>query len=464
LRQVGGSSLSMVKQLTEGEKKSIAESVKRQYPNNQDAQLSFAIGEGFNEKDLKDYGLYREPEEDKKARDTLEENKEARARIIELLKKGKLWDKIISDELNKKHIGDKKAKEIIFLCSLGRLVRNKNPYSFNVLILSKSSAGKDHLVGSVLKLFPRLDYEIYGRTSTTALNYLHGIKEAKEGEEPSELFDYDGKILYLREIAEAQLNSEVMKEFTSGEDRISQVAITKPKGQGVDIIKILGHPCVFSTTANTIPSEEIRNRFNIVGLDESEVQTLLTLGFEPMEYREDIKSFIESLKMYDVEIPKEIIDFIKKYVAKTKIKLRFRRDFPRLLDFIRAVCIFNQSERKGHNTGTLRAEWGDYETAKEIFMNAYSGVSSIPLKDIDSRILKILEKENKPLQAKEICERLNGYVSLQALYPHLANLRNKEILNELVIRAEPLNYEVSVYVISEEYKDKSPLDLPSKEP
>ncbi|GAH08236.1 unnamed protein product, partial [marine sediment metagenome] len=62
--------------------------------------------------------------------------------------------KIVVEELNKKHLGDIPAKEVIFLCAIGRLVKNKKPFSFNVLVLSPSSAGKDHLVGSVLKLFP----------------------------------------------------------------------------------------------------------------------------------------------------------------------------------------------------------------------------------------------------------------------------------------------------------------------
>ena len=71
--------------------------------------------------------------------------------IKELLDKRKLWDYIL-DELNKKHVGDISAKEIIFLSAIGRLVKNKKPFSYNIIAHSKSSAGKDHLVESVLKL------------------------------------------------------------------------------------------------------------------------------------------------------------------------------------------------------------------------------------------------------------------------------------------------------------------------
>ena len=85
--------------------------------------------------------------------------------IKRCLEKGGLWDFFVDKVLEKKHIGDKTTKEIIFLCSLGRLVKGKKPYSFNALITSGSSAGKDHLVDSVLDLFPATQLERYGSMS-----------------------------------------------------------------------------------------------------------------------------------------------------------------------------------------------------------------------------------------------------------------------------------------------------------
>ena len=143
--------------------------------------------------------------------------------IKTLLKKGTLWNQIICEELNKKHKGDIEAKEIIFLCCLGSKVLNKKSYSYNCLTLTKSSAGKDHLTNSILKIFTKEICETYGRISTKALNYLHSLEN-----EPD--YNYDGKIIYLKEITNEVLNNEVMKEFTSGEEEISQVAVTKQKG------------------------------------------------------------------------------------------------------------------------------------------------------------------------------------------------------------------------------------------
>ena len=62
------------------------------------------------------------------------------------------WDKIIIDEFDKKIVGEIKSREMIFMCALGRLVKNSNESSFNLLIHSESSAGKDHTLKNILKI------------------------------------------------------------------------------------------------------------------------------------------------------------------------------------------------------------------------------------------------------------------------------------------------------------------------
>jgi len=364
-----------------------------------------------------------------------------------------LWDEIVLDELDKKHKGDIQAKEILFLCAIGRKVKNKNPYSFNVLVLDKSSSGKDNCVGSVLKLFPREDYETYGRISARALNYLHSLDN-----EPN--YNYDGKIIYLKEITDEILNNEVMREFTSGEEEISKIAITRQKGGSIDVKEIRGHPCVFTTSATTLPTEETRNRFNIVKMDLSEEQTRRTFIREKENYSEKVLKAISQEKMYSVEIPKELFNFILKVFPINKV--RYRRDFQRLLDFVRAVCVLHQFQRDKQDSETLIAEPRDYDRAKDVFMNAFSSSASVPLKDIDDRIVKALEKSEKPLSAKQIHNEIGGVITLRNLYPHLNHLVLTEILNELTER-DVFNNIKTNYVLSEEFKDKKPFILPNYE-
>lgn len=373
--------------------------------------------------------------------------------IKKLLDEGKLWDKIVIDELDKKHIGDIKAKEIIFMCFIGRLVEDKKAFSFNDLILSTSSAGKDHLVNSILKMFPRDDYETWGRTSAKTFNYLHNLEE-----EPD--FNYDGKIVYLKEISEGILNNEVMKEFTSSEEDINQIAIprqkTKTQGAGIDILQIKGHPIVICTTATSTPSDEIRNRFNILGCDESEEQTKRARINISQNYSPEIVEFVKNLKKYKVEIPDELFKFIDTHFPYSKV--RHRRDFPKFIDFVKAVTIFNQANRKIEGIDILRATPEDYNLARDIYTNAYSKLSDIPLKDIPNRIVSVMQKEDKPLSAREICDSLLGYVALQNLYPYLADLKYKEIVDEIM--SKDAFRPTSKFILSEEYKDKKPFNLP----
>jgi len=363
-------------------------------------------------------------------------------RIKKLLEKGKLWDKIVVEELDKKHIGDIATKEAVFLCAIGRLVLNKKSFSFNDLVLAPSSSGKDHLVGSVLKLFPEKDIEIFTRISAKALNYLHTIEEDPD-------YTYQGKIIYLKEIEEEILNNEVMKEFTSGEEEISKVAITKQKGGGVDVKSIRGHPEIFATTATTIPTEEIRNRYNILGMDLSDEQIKRTFISDEGDYNSEIIEFIADLKPMIVEIPEKIINFIVKNFP--HFKQRHKRDFQRFLDFIKVVALFH---------GRNRAEPEDYNRAKDIFSNAYSTCANIPLKDIDTRVIKILEKTNgEPVSAKGFYDEMGGIITLQNLYPHLRNLVAKEVLNEITERIG--GYVTTKFVLSQEFIDKKPFVLPN---
>lgn len=361
--------------------------------------------------------------------------------IQELLEKRKLWDYIL-EELNKKHVGDIEAKEIVFLSALGRLVKNKKPYSFNVIAHSESSAGKDHLVESVLKLFPSEDIEAFGRISKTALTYLHDSKT-----EP--LFTYDGKVLYLEEISEEILNNEIMKVFTAG---LTKSAITKD--QKAEVIEVNGKPVVICTTATTKPTLEILNRFSIVKLDESEEQTRRTYAHEEEEYDEGIIDFLKNLKPFEVVVPSSIRKKIANSFPCNKTSMR--RAFPRFLDIMKAITIFHQGNSKGSE---INASWEDYDLAVRIFENYRSGISSIPLKKIDQKIIETLEKSEEPLSAVEILKNVEGYLSRGTIYSHVNNLLNNDILTKFDLRD---NYGNSVlkYQISEEFKDKNPIKLP----
>ena len=361
--------------------------------------------------------------------------------IRELLEKRKFWDYVI-DEIGKKHVGDNPAKEIVLVSAIGRLVKNKKPFSFNIILHSDSSAGKDHLVESVLGLFPSEDIEAFGRISKTTLTYLHD----KESEP---LWTYDGKILYLEEITGGILNNEVMKVFTAG---LAKSAITKD--QKAKIIEIKGKPVIICTTATTHPTPEIMNRFSIVKLDESEEQTKRTYGHEEEEYGRGVIQFLSKLKALEVRIPLSMRKKISGVFPYHKTSLR--RAFPRFLDIVRAVAVFHQRENERE---VVDACWEDYDLAVRIYSNYRSGVTSIPLKKEDQRIIELLMKSDEPLSAPRVSQEMEGYLSRARVYDHLRSLENSGILDSFSLRDTFMN-PVRKYQISEEFKDKNPIQLP----
>ncbi len=389
------------------------------------------IEEGMNKKQTEEIIKYNE-ELKEKIRPNISQH------IKNLLDKRLLWDYIL-DELEKKHVGDIAAKEIIFLSAIGRLVKNKKPYSFNVILHSESSAGKDHLVESVLSLFPNDDIEAFGRISKTALTYLHDSKK-----EP--FFSYDGKILYLEEVTEDILNNEIMKVFTAG---LTKSAITKD--QAAEVIEVNGKPVVICTTATSKPTSEILNRFSIVKLDESEEQTKRTYAHEEEEYDEEIIDFLFKMKPREINIPIRMRQKIAQGFPANKTSMR--RAFPRFIDIVKAIAAFHNNER---------VTWEDYDLAVRIFRNYRSGISSIPLKKEDQRIVKLLEESEEPLSAPEISINMEGYLTKRRVYDHLNNLENNEIIESFDLR-DNFGNPVKKYKISEEMKDKNPIQLPLSE-
>lgn len=366
--------------------------------------------------------------------------------LMEMTRERKIWDLLVL-ELEKLHIGDTDLKEAVLLSCFGKYVKNRRPFSLNRIIHSPSSAGKDHCITSVLELFPKNTIDAWGRISPKALNYLHNKKK-----EP--LWSWDGKILYLEEVSESVLNSEVMKVFTSG---INKAAIVKD-GE-IQELEVEGKPVVLCSTATSIPNEEILNRFTILKADESNEQTEKTFLHERKQIDINVIKFIIRLDELEVLIEEKLKEKIAKVFPKDKV--RRRRDFQCFLDHMRAVAILHQYSKEKKN-GTIKATIEDYDLARKIYMNTYTGINKIPLKDIQNKIVELLEKKEHPISAKEISSVIKDYISLQKMYPHLKHLANIGVLESFELR-DSFNNPTTKYQLSEEYLEKQPINMPKSE-
>ncbi len=378
--------------------------------------------------------------------------------IKEILKSPNLWDRIVLDELKKKIAGEIKSREIIFLCAMGRLVKNASYSSFNLLIHSKSSAGKDYVSNAVLGLFPKPNVFKKSRISERVLNYWKPYKIRN-------MKSWNENILYLIDIGETILNCEALKVMCSEGSNITVMEKVMGRYEAVDV-EIDGKPVIITTTASAIPTEEIQNRFLLLRMDESEEQTRRIIKFQtkiaergnPEEYDEKILIAIKELKPYKVKIPflakiEEVFPFNK---------IRMRRLYTTFIDMIKAVAILHQFQRTLQDKKTLIAEWRDYDIAKDCFMNLCLSMGEIPLDERKESIIEILRKADMELSATEIQPSVKPHISLPKIRPHLESLVNLHLIEEFLINCDgrpPL----PKYKLNEDLADSKPIILPNSE-
>lgn len=371
--------------------------------------------------------------------------------VLKLLKDRRIWDKFTIDEFNKRIVREFEAREIIFLCAMGSLVDNAANSSFNLLIHSESSSGKDYTTKNVLKIIPQKNLFYRTRISPTVLNYWKPyLKSGREG--------WDGCVLYLPDISESVLNSDAMKLLCSDG---SHITITE-RGEAKDI-EIKGKPVIFSTTAMSSPNEEILNRFSIIHLDESESQTraIMKMLADRMveglstEYSKNSRKALEYLKRFPVKIPfaREIV---KVFPSK---KIGERRNFERFFDFIKAITCVHQFQRNFEGE-FLIAQLEDYDIARDVFMNIQRGVSSIPLNKRQKDVVKVLKKATESLSLAEIHKDLEHYLALQGLRTHVESLVNIKVIDKHY-GTDSIGREVIKYNLSEEFENFKPIILPN---
>jgi hypothetical protein len=348
-------------------------------------------------------------------------NLEEKAKYEELLKNPKLFDIITLQELDKKIAGEIDTRRAIFLALCGIFVKNKQGM-LNICVNSESSAGKSFICSAIIKIFPTSRYEYRTKITPEVLTYWHNDNPA---------WTWDGRILYLEDIRDTILNSDALKVMVS-EGSIATILMK----QKVMDMKINGKPLVLCTMRNPNPKIEIINRFNLINLDESEIQTKLIAERlckvaefgEGEKYDEELIEAITLLNNVRVYIP-----FANKLLKIMSLKdIRFRRANSAILDLIKASCAFHQYQRKQEHNHII-AEKEDYELAREAIKKF--DILLPPLTFRHKRALKVCEKlslENEEnfdgwFSAKEVYTK-DAFISQVSWYAYLDILQQAGFL------------------------------------
>jgi|GEM_PF-3349794 len=238
--------------------------------------------------------------------------------------------------LDKLIIGEDKNKLLLLLIALTSYMDKV----LGAIILGESSAGKSHLMNSVLKFFSNV--EEYTRITQAAPD-----RAAQ---------DFAGRILKIGEMRgadAAQANLRVL--ISEGKLRL-WTTTRNEEGQITDeIIETQGVPALFTTSTNLRPDEELLNRLFLVSIDETEPQTKKVLAYEAQEFMdpdcEELNEPPQPLKdalefLGSTPFSQTLIPFADQLAAKFPSRsVKARRDFKKLLYIISAVSFLHQMQR-----------------------------------------------------------------------------------------------------------------------
>lgn len=405
------------------------------------------VAEYFEEKtmeDLKNIQRYLENDgkktiiKDNKVCIISQEEKE-NYELIEILKRKDLFNEITEKELDKKIVGEKKSRKVIFLCACGCLVKNCQIASFNLLVNDEAGTGKDYVTAKTLEIFPKEMYIKKTRISPTVFTYWHNAKYEPE-------WTWNGKVFYTEDISETVLNSEVFKVMCSSGSSATVVI----RQRAVDI-PIKGKPVVITTTATSIPNPELTRRFEFLSLDESIDQTREIMKRHSkyaqkglsQEYDEKYTNAIALLKRVDVVIP--YAEKLHDLFPQDSIMMRTK--YPRFLDYIKASASFHQFQRDKKN-GKIIANGQDYDIAREIIVKISSNRYMISLTRNQRKIVEFFEKNPFFVEnATKINEKMHNFMSLPALLTNLGILTKYGIL-ESFFETNERGREIEKYKLS----------------
>lgn len=265
-------------------------------------------------------------------------------------------------ELSKRIVGEDKIKKVLVnnLCG-GRLVKNSQTTSYNVLLSEVSGTGKDHTAKNTLQMLPNCFWDHKTRLSEKALSYWHPSQK-----EP--YYTWNWRILYCEDSTDHFLNSDTVKVMMTGGSDITVV----DKGESKSI-KVNGTPIFLVTSATAEPSKELNRRISSLELDSSEEQTARILEFQSKVAIEGLPKYDANLilsayllKRVHVEVP-----FAKSLLESFPKNLQSRTNFDRLLDLIKASAALHQYSRIWNNEETIQANKQDLDTGLEIFKWLY---------------------------------------------------------------------------------------------
>jgi len=256
-------------------------------------------------------------------------------------------------------VGEKKNAAIVFLCSISA----KLSRPLNLTVQGSSSAGKNHLIGTVARFIP--DGMQKNLTGMTPKVLMHSAED-----------EFLHKVVYIVEY-EGVAKADYAIRTMQSEQVIKWDFVDTRKGIEKKTNTVRGPAAFIQATTRPVLHPENETRLLFVQVDESEQQTEAILlqqaessangsALPPEALFQFWQKLIQGLQYGHVRIP-----FAPRLAESFPFKqVRSRRDFQKLLGLIEVSAFLHQHQReKAKNF--LIANRHDYLIAKPLFEHSY---------------------------------------------------------------------------------------------
>ena len=280
---------------------------------------------------------------------------------IDLQSESDLLGRFERDVVSAGLVGETKNAKVILLAAVSAKLQRP----LNVSVGGSSSAGKNHLLGTVARFIPDEDKKFLTGMSPKAL--MHS------GED-----EFRHKAIFVAEY-EGVAGADYAVRTMQSEQVIEWDYVESSKdGLQKKQRKVRGPAAFIQATTRATLHPENETRLLFVQMDESEAQTRAINERQALEAEKRAPvcppnlflgwhELFRALEQKGVRIP--FAGQLSQHVPGNRI--RSRRDFPKLLALVEASAFLHQYQRAKDEEGYIVAAPLDYVIAKELFEHCY---------------------------------------------------------------------------------------------
>ncbi len=369
-----------------------------------------------------------------KTQSEMTKDKAPHNQAVTLLKSNRFFNELLKALDRGGLVGEQQNALALFVIGVSRLMTRP----LNAFIKARSSAGKNLLVKSVLRLFPRRCYVEITSASEKSWNYAGTSLQHK--------------IVYLQERNERSEAVHPVRLLVS-ENRLVRTVTERVNGEFTTKTYVTEGPIsALSTTTKAQLTIDDENRHISIWVDESPDQTKrIAKGYltpkTPLS-KQERRVWYKVQRLLETRAANAKIVFPNWFPAIVDhipdVGIRLRRYFPFLVEAVRTVALIRSFQRNLEDPDRIRVSFADLAITAIIFDRVF--VETLRRRDdhgIETRqvVERLHKQHNRSVKADDVADAL--HIPLHAAYRRLRNAAR----NGLIQRANaPQKANVKLYL------------------